>query len=96
MTEMGAAKVVGIDVSPGMIDGAKSHEKKGRNEYFLVGDAAGLKQQLIEKSAECNLMVRILQGVLIGFLVSYSKSYRCFSSSTLWLKAWGQFRRRIV
>eukprot|EP00985_Skeletonema_marinoi_P001851 scaffold751_cov101-Skeletonema_marinoi.AAC.2 len=57
MTEMGAAKVVGIDVSPGMIDGAKSHEKKGRNEYFLVGDAAGLKQQLIEKSAECNLML---------------------------------------
>ena len=65
MTEMGAAKVVGIDVSPGMIDGAKSHKKKGRNEYFLVGDAAKLKQQLIEKSAECNLMVRILLWVCL-------------------------------
>jgi len=64
---MGAAKVVGIDVSPGMIDCAKSHEKKGRNEYFLVGDAAGLKQQLIAKSAECNLMVRILLGCIDWF-----------------------------
>ncbi len=57
---MGAEKVVGIDISPGKIDGAKSHEKKGQNEYFLVGDAAQLKQELIDNSAECNLMVRML------------------------------------
>ncbi len=57
---MGAEKVVGIDISPDKIDDAKSHEKKGQNEYFLVGDAARLKQELIDNSAECNLMVRML------------------------------------
>jgi len=58
MTEMGAAKIVGIDISTGMIDGAMTHKEKGRNEFFLVGDAAELKQQLTNQSAECNLMVR--------------------------------------
>mmetsp|Transcript_16790 Transcript_16790/g.26202 ORF Transcript_16790/g.26202 Transcript_16790/m.26202 type:complete len:492 (+) Transcript_16790:2-1477(+) len=57
MTEMGAEKVVGIDVSPGMIDCAKAHPNKGMNEFFLVGDASGLKQNLIEQSSACNMML---------------------------------------
>ncbi len=60
---MGAAKIVGIDISTGMIDGAMTHKEKGQNEFFLVGDAAGLKQQLIDQSAECNLMVRIKNAI---------------------------------
>lgn len=86
---MGAAKVVGIDVSPGMINGAKSHEKKGQNEYFLVGNAAALKEQLMDKSAECNLMVRIFLWVWVtsGFL-DLMFLLRTFH----WRTAWGQFR----
>lgn len=63
MTNMGAEKVVGIDVSPGMIDCAKSHPHKGENEFFLVGDASGVKQNLIENASECNMMVRIFSAV---------------------------------
>ena len=59
MTEMGAVKVVGIDISPGMIDCAKSHHKKSSNEFFLVGDATALKQNLLDQLHVCNLMVRI-------------------------------------
>lgn len=69
MTEMGAAKIVGIDISTGMIDGATTHKEKGRNEFFLVGDAAELKQQLTNQSAECNLMVRI-KNTIVALIVS--------------------------
>ena len=34
LTEMGAAKIVGIDISTGMIDGAMTHKEKGQNEFF--------------------------------------------------------------
>eukprot|EP00569_Conticribra_weissflogii_P003736 CAMPEP_0171330372 /NCGR_PEP_ID=MMETSP0878-20121228/1957_1 /TAXON_ID=67004 /ORGANISM="Thalassiosira weissflogii, Strain CCMP1336" /LENGTH=1114 /DNA_ID=CAMNT_0011830647 /DNA_START=649 /DNA_END=3993 /DNA_ORIENTATION=- len=57
MTKMGAKKVVGIDVSPGMINCAKVHPNKGVNEFFLVGDASGLKQNLIDQWSSCNIML---------------------------------------
>ena len=58
MTKMGAAKVVGIDVSPGMIDRAISHPSKSENEFFVAGDASVLKRKLMANASDCNMMVR--------------------------------------
>ncbi|KAL7549535.1 hypothetical protein ACHAWF_012835 [Thalassiosira exigua] len=58
MTALGAAKVVGLDISQGMIDKAQQHKNKADSEYFLVADAGtGLKKTLLEKSGEANIMM---------------------------------------
>ena len=46
-----------------------THKEKGQNEFFLVGDAARLKQQLTDQSAECNLMVRIKNTIVALFVL---------------------------
>lgn len=58
MTSMGAKKVVGIDVSGGMIKCAKEHKDKSNTEYFIVGDASEAKKNLADNSSEANIMVR--------------------------------------
>lgn len=68
MIKMGAAKVVGVDVSPGMIDRAISHPSKGENEFFLTGDASGLKQSLIDNASDCNMMVRFFSEDYVPYI----------------------------
>jgi SAM-dependent methyltransferase/alpha-ketoglutarate-dependent taurine dioxygenase len=52
---MGASKVVGVDISEDVID--KARMKKGEGEYFATGDAQEIKDLLIEKHGEVDLML---------------------------------------
>ena len=52
----GATKTVGIDVSSAMIEAASEHPEKMRTEYYVVGDVAQLKLELLNTTNQTNLM----------------------------------------
>ena len=52
----GAAKIVGVDVSSGMVDAANAHPDKGTVEYYVEGDVANLKKTLLNTTNKTNLM----------------------------------------
>lgn len=56
LIEMGAMKIVAIDISSGMIQAANTHPLKEANEYYIVGDVTQLKKRLLETSNQTNLM----------------------------------------
>ncbi len=59
---MGAEKIVGVDISEGMIEAAKRHWAKSSDEYYIVGDSTHLKRELVEQSAATNMMVRFISS----------------------------------
>jgi len=56
LVKMGAAKLVGLDISRGMVDAAISHPDKRGMEYYVEGDAANLKETLLRTTNTTNLM----------------------------------------
>ncbi len=52
----GATKTVGIDASSAMIEAASEHPEKSRTEYYVVGDVAQLKLELLNTTNQTNLM----------------------------------------
>lgn len=56
MVEMGATKIVGVDLSSGMIDAASSHPAKRNIEYYIEGDVTDLKETLLKTTNKTNLM----------------------------------------
>ncbi len=57
LVSMGARKLIGVDISNKMIEGARKSSEKSPEEHYIVGDAVELKTTLLAHSAELNLMV---------------------------------------
>ena len=52
----GATKIVGIDISSGMVEAANSHPEKKNKEHYVEGDVANLKETLLKTTNKTNLM----------------------------------------
>lgn len=56
LVDMGASKIVGIDINSDMVKAASSHPAKKRCEYYIEGDASRLKETLLRTTNKTNLM----------------------------------------
>ena len=78
----GATKTVGIDVGSAMIEveAASEHLEKSRTEYYVVGDVAQLKLELLNTTNQTNLMPIPGAGFDMG-VFDVTISHRSFSTA---------------
>lgn len=97
---LGATKTVGIDISSFMINAANAHPEKSSTEYYVVGDAAQLKQTLLSTTNQTNLMpgagfdMGAFDVAVASFLfncLSITEMNKCFSDVHSLLKPGGHF-----
>jgi SAM-dependent methyltransferase len=96
----GATKTVGVDISSVMISAANAHPAKSRTEYYVVGDAARLKQSLLSTTNKTNLMpgagfdMGVFDVAVASFLfncLTITEMNKCISDIYSLLKPGGHF-----
>ena len=96
----GARKTVGVDLNCAMIDAANSHPAKSRTEYYVKGDAAQLRLELLNTTNQTNLMpgagfdMGVFDITVASFLfncMSVTEMNQCISDIHSLLKAGGHF-----
>ena len=100
LIELGAAKVVGLDVSPDMIEAANNNPDKSPKEHYLVGDSVQLKESIINNASNINVMlgaqldVGTFDSCVAIFLFNYmpiSNMIKTFADVYFLLKPGGYF-----
>mmetsp|Transcript_52 Transcript_52/g.67 ORF Transcript_52/g.67 Transcript_52/m.67 type:complete len:1119 (+) Transcript_52:229-3585(+) len=100
LLNIGATKTVGVDISSAMIDAANAHPAKSRTEYYVVGDAAQLKLELLSTTNQTNLMpgagfdMGVFDITVASFLfncMSVTEMNQCISDIHSLVKPGGHF-----
>ena len=100
LVDMGASKIVGIDINSDMVKAASSHPAKKSCEYYIEGDASRLKETLLRTTNKTNLMpgagfdVGLFDLSVAVFVLNYltiTDMDKTFKDISLLLKPGGHF-----